>query len=87
MWLGVVSLQVCVTLQTSVTGGVCDVLVEVVQSYAAAEQKKIHMYSACISAVAAFLVRVQLCMFENGFAVHRVCLFCVTEGSLRTSSG
>ena len=59
-----------------------DVLVRVLQPSVAAEQKNIPMYSLCIAAVAAFSVRVQLCMFENGFEVNRVCLFCVTEGSL-----
>ena len=80
-------LQVCVTPQTSVVYRKCDVLVRVVQSYAAAEQKNIPMYSLWIAAVAAFSVRVQLCMLGNGFVMHRVCLFCVTEGSLRTHSG
>ena len=57
------------------TGGGCEVLVRVVQSFVEAEQKNIPMYSLCIAAVAAFSVRVQLCMFENGSAVHHVCFY------------
>ena len=68
-------------------------LVRVVQSYAVAEQKSISMFPALVLPLAAvslrslYSVREQLCMFENGFEVHSVCLFCVTEGCLRTHSG
>ena len=75
MWLCFVLLQVCVTALSSVTCGGCDVLVRVMQSFVAAEQKNIPMYSLCIAAVAAFSVRVQLCMLGNGFVMHGVCFY------------